>query len=59
MVPQLLGDRGDVVGDVAELVGKPVQKFEIDRTPTTWWERPVRIGAQVGEHSDVTWKFVN
>ncbi len=40
------------------MFGKPVLKFEIDRIPTSWWLRPVRSAARVGEHSGVTWKLV-
>ena len=34
-------------------------KFDTDRIPTAWFDRPVSSAARVGEQSGVTWKFVN
>ena len=41
------------------MLGKPVRKFDTARIPTACCERPVSNDARVGEHSGVTWKFVN
>ena len=39
--------------------GNPVRKLASERIPTACWDRPVSSEARVGEHSGVTWKFVN
>jgi hypothetical protein len=39
--------------------GNPDCMFDTARMPTVWWFRPVSRHARVGEHSGVTWKFVN
>ncbi len=41
------------------MLGKPVRKFDTARMPTACCDRPVSSEARVGEHSGVTWKFVN
>ncbi len=39
--------------------GNPVRKFDIALIPTACCDLPVSSDARVGEHSGVTWKFVN